>query len=321
MAFQDPRPNSKPQLSSSVAPRREEEATASKSGLLSRLGLLGSGALFLFGKAKWLLAGLKLTKLASVGSMLASSVAYGFVFGQQFGVGMVAMILVHESSHALAMRYYGLPFGPMIFVPFFGAFIEAKGLPPSSFPEGVIAIAGPIGGGAAALLTSAAGVLTGSQFLLALADFGLMVNLFNLLPIGSMDGGRVAGILSKWLLLAGWCSGAALLLSGLVGSPLFYLLMLAGTWTTASRFWNAGSQQAYYNITANQKARLAALYLATTAALLAAMQWNKQHLQSPRQLAHSSGTASDMPQGLLGWVEMDQSHEDEGDDDSGVWQD
>merc|ERR1712176_162018 len=79
------------------------------------------------------------------------------------------------------------------------------------------------------------GVALDSQLLLALGNFGMMINLFNLLPIGSMDGGRVAEILSKWFLLAGWGTGAALLYHGVLSSPLFYLIMLSATWTTGKR--------------------------------------------------------------------------------------
>ena len=45
--------------------------------------------------------------------------------------------------------------------------------------------------------------MTDSQLLLALSDFGFMINLFNLMPLGSMDGGRIAGALSPWMNVAG----------------------------------------------------------------------------------------------------------------------
>jgi hypothetical protein len=52
------------------------------------------------------------------------------------------------------------------------------------------------------------------KVLLALADWGYMINLFNLLPIGSMDGGRVAATLSPWLPAGGLSLGGE---GGVVG--------------------------------------------------------------------------------------------------------
>ena len=78
-------------------------------------------------------------------------------------------------------------------------------------PQAVIALAGPIAGSAAAAAVGVAGVLTGSQFAMGLADFGLMINLFNLLPIGQLDGGRVANSLSPWLGVAGLVGGGAIM--------------------------------------------------------------------------------------------------------------
>jgi Zn-dependent protease len=54
----------------------------------------------------------------------------------------------------------------------------------------MVAFGGPVAGTVAAGVVGVVGVMTGSQLLIALADFGYMINLFNLLPIGSMDGGE-----------------------------------------------------------------------------------------------------------------------------------
>lgn len=58
-------------------------------------GLLGAASL-LFGKTKYVLAALKLTKLASLGSMVVSVGAYSMVFGLPYAAGMVGLIFVHE---------------------------------------------------------------------------------------------------------------------------------------------------------------------------------------------------------------------------------
>ena len=80
-------------------------------------GLLGAASL-LFGKTKYVLAALKLTKLASLGSMVVSIGAYSMFFGLPYACGMVGLITVHEAGHAYVMHLRGMPFSPMVFLPF-----------------------------------------------------------------------------------------------------------------------------------------------------------------------------------------------------------
>ena len=117
----------------------------------------------MFGKAKYILAAVKLAKFAPLASMLVSSFAYSFFYGWPFAVGMVGLIAVHESGHALAMRYYGVPFSPMVFIPFMGAVISMKDQPKNVLDEAVIALAGPLVGSAGAGLLAVTGAMTGSQ--------------------------------------------------------------------------------------------------------------------------------------------------------------
>ena len=159
------------------------------------------------GKFKYVLVALKLTKLAPVLSMVASSLAYSAIFGPAYGCGMVGLIFIHECGHILAMRYFGLPFSPMLFIPFVVAVIQMQKLPATAAQSAVVALAGPVVGGVAAGATAFAGHATGSQLLMALGDWGFMINLFNLLPIGGLDGGRVADALHpalRWVWWAAW---------------------------------------------------------------------------------------------------------------------
>ena len=50
------------------------------------------------------------------------------------------------------MRYYGVPVGPMVFIPFMGAAVEMKGYPPNAAQEAAIALAGPVLGSVAAVI-------------------------------------------------------------------------------------------------------------------------------------------------------------------------
>ena len=52
------------------------------------------------------------------------------------------------------------------------------------------------------------------QLCYALADFGYMINLFNLLPIGSMDGGRIAGSIHPGIGAVGVVGACGLIYTG-----------------------------------------------------------------------------------------------------------
>ena len=82
------------------------------------LGMIGAGGMLLLGKGKYILGALKLTKFASLGSMLLTVGAYSAFFGVPYAVGMTSLILIHESGHALTMKKLGIPFSPMVFIPF-----------------------------------------------------------------------------------------------------------------------------------------------------------------------------------------------------------
>jgi Zn-dependent protease len=259
-----------------------DEARRQKWGPLSGLVFLGSVALT---KTKWVLGAAKLTKMSSLVSMLASSAAYGFFFGPAFGVGMVGLIAVHEAGHALVLRHYGIPFGAAVFIPFMGAAIEMKGQPDNVEQEAMVAFGGPALGSAGALAVGLAGHATGSQLLISLCDFGLMINLFNMLPIGSMDGGRIAGAISPYLQLAGLGAGGLAIYHGLIHNPIFYLIMMAGGYSTWQRFRNTdGVPPSYYRIGPQKRAAIAGGYVGLIALLFMAMAWNRRRLKSVARL-------------------------------------
>jgi Zn-dependent protease len=107
-----------------------------------------------------------------------------------FGIGFVLMIFLHELGHIVAARLYGLKVSWPTFIPFFGAFvtIERAGLTP--WKNAVISLAGPLAGGTAALGVWAVGSARDSSLLLVLANISFLLNAFNLIPIGFLDGGQ-----------------------------------------------------------------------------------------------------------------------------------
>ncbi len=117
--------------------------------------------------------------------------AYALLWGWQFGIGFVLLILVHELGHAVEARRQGLHVSAPTFIPFIGAYVTIRhaGLPP--WRSATISLAGPLFGGAAAAVCWALGNAYDSNVLHALAFTGFFLNLFNLIPVGFLDGGQV----------------------------------------------------------------------------------------------------------------------------------
>jgi Zn-dependent protease len=249
------------------------------------VGIAGTSALVLFGKGKYLLGALKLTKLASLGSMLVSVGTYSMFFGVPYAVGMVGLIVVHEAGHALVMHSKGIPFSPMVLVPFIGATVVMNRGPRDAWEDALVAFGGPVLGSIGAGVVAVGAQMTQSQLLFALADFGFMINLFNLLPIGMMDGGRISSALSPYAGVAGLGLGGLLAFEGVVSNPIFYLILLAGGWETFQRFYNPASVPPnYYRITNGQRMVIMGGYFGLIGALIAAMAFNQRSQKPPEVL-------------------------------------
>jgi Zn-dependent protease len=138
--------------------------------------------------------------LIKAGSIFIAVGAYALIWGWKFGVGIVVLILLHETGHYLEAKREGLHPKLPVFVPFLGAYVAyTRGNPWQTVR---VAIAGPIFGGLAALVCYVIGRAQGSDLMLALAYFGFFLNLFNLVPFGIFDGGAVWRS-ARWLRLGG----------------------------------------------------------------------------------------------------------------------
>jgi Zn-dependent protease len=125
-------------------------------------------------------------------AFFVSFAAYSFWFGSwKFGLGFVLLILVHELGHVAEARRQGLPVSLPTFIPFLGAFVTVRhaGLPP--WRSALVSLAGPLVGGVGAAVVWAIGSARGTAWLVVLANLGFLLNAFNLLPIGFLDGGTV----------------------------------------------------------------------------------------------------------------------------------
>jgi len=137
-------------------------------------------------------------------SMAISIVIYAQVMKSwPTAIGFVLLILVHEMGHVVANVAYGLPASAPLFIPFLGAVINLRKNPPNAKIEAIVGIAGPIAGTIGALGCFAWYLATHSQMALELSSFGFMINLFNLLPVPPLDGGRVAAAISPWIWILG----------------------------------------------------------------------------------------------------------------------
>jgi Zn-dependent protease len=194
-------------------------------------------------------------------------------FGPSFGIGLVALIAVHESGHLLFARHEGIKVSAPIFLGPFGAVIGLKQPPKDARQEAVIAIGGPVvgtaGAVACALLAGALGAGYLHRLLLALAYVGFWLNLFNLIPVTPLDGGRVVSALSRWANLVGLALVAALLvipaLAGVTPNPFLVLILLLGGLGTWQRFRQARRTPEYLAVAPGVRVRIGLAYAAMIA--------------------------------------------------------
>jgi Zn-dependent protease len=214
----------------------------------------------------WLFAAGKMGKLlTSGGSMLLSLLVYGMMFGWRYAAGFLLLLFVHEMGHYVAARQRGLRVGLPTFIPFVGAWVALNDLPHDVETEAYIGMAGPVAGTVAAMACYFAARDNDSQLLLALAYSGCMLNLFNLIPLSPLDGGRITAIISPKVWLAGVPLLAALFFYR--PSPMLILVgILALPQLKAALSGSAGSAQ-YYEAKLETRVNYAVMYLGLVAFL------------------------------------------------------
>lgn len=213
----------------------------------------------------------KLKIFTVAGSMLVSVAAYALLWGWRFALGFVVLLFVHEMGHVLEARRQGLPVSAPLFIPFLGAMIALKELPPNAWREAQVALAGPIVGSAGAAVVWGLGEALDSDLLIALAFTGFLLNLFNLLPIVPLDGGRAVAALHPAL----WAVGLAGLLALVViaPNPILLIILVLGGFELWRRWHERGADAAagYYAIRPWQRVAVGVVYLGLGVALSLAM--------------------------------------------------
>jgi len=243
---------------------------------LKRVGgaITAAGLLVLnFGaKLKFLLLLLpKLKILTTSGSMLVSIGAYALIWGWQFGVGFVLLLFIHEMGHVVQLRREGIKASAPMFIPFLGAIVAMKEMPKNAAAEARVGLAGPVLGSVGALACVGLYALTGDELFKALAFVGFFLNLFNLLPVLPLDGGRAMAALSPTF----WLVGFALLIvvTVLYPNPIMVLVILVGGMETYRRYKarKEPSSREYLQVAPRTRWLVAGVYLGLAVALALGM--------------------------------------------------
>ena len=240
------------------------------------LGPIGVGLVLLFkfaAKLKFIfLPVLKFfpVLLKTGGTMVISVWIYAMSWGWWFALGFVLLLFVHECGHLLVAKRFGLNVGAPVFIPFMGAFIALKDAPRNAWMEAWVGIGGPLLGTAGAVACEGLFHATGNPMFRALAYTGFFLNLFNLAPIGFLDGGRIVTALSPWL----WIVGLVVVGAMLVSHPNFILVLIL--LMSLPRLWflfrkKTAEEKRYFEVTPAQRSLMAAMYFGLVAFLVAGM--------------------------------------------------
>jgi Zn-dependent protease len=229
-----------------------------------KLGAAGAALVALFAKLKAVLLLLpKIKVLSTAGTALVSVAAYSLFWGWWFALGFVALLFIHEMGHVIALRREGIRASAPMFIPFMGAVVGARSLGDNALAEARVGLAGPVLGSLAAGLVALAGDITNTPYLRALGYVGLLLNLFNLLPVVPLDGGRAMAAMAPWMWFLGF--GALVLLDFLTPNPVLLIITLFAAWELYRRWERrrapSPDQLAYYRVSPRARLAVGAVYI------------------------------------------------------------
>ncbi len=215
----------------------------------------------------------KLKFFTTSASMLVSIAAYTLIFTWRFAVGFVLLLLVHELGHVIQLRREGVKASAPVFIPFLGAAIAAKSLGGNALAEARVGLAGPVLGTLAAAAVGVAGLATDSELLKALAFVGFFLNLFNLLPVLPLDGGRAMSALSPALWVLGFAG--LVVLAFVAPNPVMLLILVFGGMETWRRLKQRRdpAHRAYYDVRPRDRALVFAAYVLIAVVCAVGMDW------------------------------------------------
>jgi Zn-dependent protease len=224
----------------------------------------------------------KLKLLTTAGTALLSVAAYSLFFGWPLAAGFVVLLFVHEMGHVIALRREGIKASAPMFIPFLGAAIFSKSLGDNALAEARVGLAGPVLGSLGAGLVGVAGGLLHSPLLLALAYIGLFINLFNLLPVVPLDGGRAMAAMAPSMWFVGF--GALVALELWRPNPILLIIILLGGYETYKRWQQRKSgsieHSAYYRVAPRMRLLVGVVYVGLIIAIVLGMDATFVHYAS-----------------------------------------
>jgi len=131
--------------------------------------------------------------IRSMMSLLTYFVLFYFLFEKNIAyiAAILLVIIIHEMGHLLAMKVFKYSNVKIFILPLIGAFTSGKKQDVSQFQLSLIILAGPIPGIIIACALFYANIDLHNETLKMLCNSFLIINLFNLLPIYPLDGGRL----------------------------------------------------------------------------------------------------------------------------------
>jgi len=186
------------------------------------------------------------------------------------------------------LRREGVAASAPMFIPFLGAVISAKSLGSNALAEARVGLAGPVLGSIGAAACLAVAEATDSDLFRALAYIGFLINLFNLLPVVPLDGGRAMAAMAPWMWFLGLGALVALVL--LFPNPILLIIVLLGAMETWRR-WRARKtrsleQAAYYRVAPRHRLLVGVVYIGLI--VLLALGMHESHILS--SAGHSFGS-------------------------------
>ncbi len=262
-------------------PREEHDPNATlarpqsrESFFKRRIAPLGAALIALLAKLKAILLLLPQVKiLTTAGTMAVSIAAYTTIWGFWFAMGFVVLLLVHEMGHVIQLRREGIRASAPMFIPFLGAVVAAKSLGENALAEARVGLAGPVLGTVGSAACLVIWQITGHDYWRALGYTGFFINLFNLLPVVPLDGGRAMAAMSPWMWFLGFAG--IVVLAFAFPNPIILIIALFAAYETYRR-WQHRRQgdvvtQSYYRVSPRNRLLVGAVYLGLVALLVIGM--------------------------------------------------
>jgi len=236
--------------------------------VFQNIGGWAVAAFIAIAKFKFLIFGALKTGL----SMLFMIWVYALAFGWKFAAGFVFLIFVHEMGHVIAAKWLGMPVSAPLFIPFVGAAITMKENPRDAWTEALMAYGGPLAGCIGSWICWYIALQTGLPWVMAVASTSFVINLFNMIPVPPLDGGRICAAVSPWFWIIGLLLlGASVLYFHAWNSIIIIIIVLIVAFPRIKQTLFGQStpeMQNYYNTHISNRLTMALLYLGLIAVLL-----------------------------------------------------